>query len=611
MIFTNSAQGTFLAHHVKQIMGYDTAHIIYDVADNYSTSLARAFESTFTDLEGEIKHLWTYNTKAADLEERIATLIKEIKAREEDRSSGIIFLASQKDEAVKLLVEMKRKGVQQPIIAGDAISDATAMLQLLAPYPEERVKPGYFVNGIYAATSLIFDIAERKALEFRRAFRKKYQIDPSWIEASYYDAAKVAVEALQRAGIQGHSDNLRQERQQIRDALAAITSLEKAVDGLNGPIYFDHNRNAVKAVHVGLYDHGKFISALMQLKPVPDLRRVLDLEQEIATNQIFLVNNQYMYKTQIVYTGIDLNEITNLDLRTSSYTMDFYLWFRYRGQGDPTRIQFLNAIGEVEWGEPIAESITNGVTYKAYRLRGLFRGEFDFRDFPFDQQHLTVQFRHQNLPRHRLIYVRDEIGMRDTSDESLLSRWRQTNAFASLSNWNVRAVDVFQDITISDSTLGNPQFFDTDSAISYSRFTVDISIQRGILRFGLKTLFPVFLLTSLSFLIICLPFRLIIPPALISILLALIFFHLYLSNALPPGIGYIVALDYAFYTLYGLVILEMLVLVLGNSKRFANNEEKVNRLLKISRWLYLTILLIMIGGFLIRYGHLILPSLGR
>ena len=44
----------------------------------------------------------------------------------------------------------------------------------------------------------------------------------------------------------------------------------------------------------------------------------------------------------IVYTGIDINEIRNLDEKISSYLVDFYLWFRFQGDIDVDNIEFTN-----------------------------------------------------------------------------------------------------------------------------------------------------------------------------------------------------------------------------------------------------------------------------
>jgi branched-chain amino acid transport system substrate-binding protein len=607
VIFTNSAQGVYLANHARRLMHYDRAVIIYDLADAYSTSLAKAFENTFWGLRGTITQRWIYDSKAPDLQERITAMVNEIRQAERAGSLGLIFLSAQKSEAAPFLVEMKRQGVRLPIFAGDAVGDAATLSRLLAAYPEEQATPGYFSNGVHVATPLLFDIANRQALGFRRTYTERYGEEPNWIEASHYDAAQVVVAALRQADVSGNPTQVQAERRRVRHALEQMDSVAKAVDGLSGPIFFDRHHNAVRAVHVGVYANTEVISVLTQMKTVPDLERVLDLDKALATGEILIVNNQYMYKTHVVYTGLDINEITDLDIRNATYSADFFLWFRYDSDLDPTRIQFLNAAEPLELGEPITESVSNGVTYKAYRVKAKFRGDFDFRAYPFDQQHLTIQFRHRSLTRDRLIYVRDEIGMRDTGNDAVLSRLQRSEAFASLQNWQAKAIHIFQDVLTHNSTLGNPQFFATEAPITYSSFHVDLVIQREFLSFGIKNLFPLCLFIALSFLVVCLPFKVIPIPALIMLLLGTSVFHLNLSNTLPPGIGYVVALDYIFYAMYAVILFELLVVVLGNTQRFITSDDKLRQLMRTCRWTYAVSLSIVLGVLLVTYGNIRLP----
>ncbi len=599
VIFTNQSQAAFSANYVDRVLNQKTASIIYD-QDSYGVTLAEAFENTFRGLGGEIKYVWSLDSEAEDLDERLDQIVSDLlKAKTDD--PGMIFMAIHAPEAVELITSMRRRGLQYPIIGGDAISGSNFSIRF-NEYPEEQAIPGYFSDGIYATSPIIFDVASGKAQQFRNEFVERYGREPSWDAATYYDAASVAVEAIRMVEAQGNPENLAKERQEIRDYLAASNSIKKAiVEGLTGHIYFDEQGNVVKPVTIGVFAQQHFISALTQLQLVPDLNRIADLDEELEAGRVLIVDEKYMHKTSVVYTGIDINEVSNIDTKNSSYTVDFYLWFRYQGQFEDNNIEFINSVDRLELGEPIAEKTMDGITYRAYRVKADFKSEFLFHDYPFDQQQLMVKFRHTNLTRDNLIYVVDLVGMRQTDSEALLEKFARTNALYS-ADWEANMVKFFQDIMRNDSTLGNPQFFNSDTDIEYSTFNTFIQIKRDVVSFSIKNLLILFIILGLVWIVFFLPTGELaaIRGILTSALLTVAFFHSQLSSNLP-GIGYIVALDYIFYSLYTLIVLGILLTIIGFKKKEKEDEAGVRRVLMIGRVAYPAILLI--GGILFAYRY--------
>ncbi len=326
---------------------------------------------------------------------------------------------------------------------------------------------------------------------------------------------------------------------------------------------------------------------------------------------MLLVDGRYMHKTNIVYTGIDINEIRNLDEKNSSYLVDFYLWFRFRGDIDADNIEFTNygtdrmdSGDKLELDDPIDEKVVDGITYRVYRVKADFKEKFRFDDYPFDLQRLAVRFRHANLTRDNLIYVVDVVGMRDTIAQEVISNWQESNVFETISDWEVKEVRFFQDILRNDSTLGNPKFFDSDSDLKYSRFNAVIDIKRDRVSFAIKNLLPLLFFVVLSYLLLFLPFDQISVEAVSGTLLEIVFFHLSLLEGLPEGIGYVVALDYGFYIIYGLIGLELLLVVIGNKPGIRENQAAIYRLIIIGRIVFPTILLISAIAFFYQYGNL-------
>ena len=613
VIFNNRLQASFIANYTQKVLDYNRASIIYS-DDSYGQNLRDSFTDTFSDLGGTIKNQWAINADATDFERQQKQIITDLLQSKED--PGIIFCATHNDDVVNLIVQMKREELNYPLIGADSLGNV-AFAQKFAEYPEEQALPGHFTNGIYAVSPIIFDVAEHKAHQFRNEYVREYEQEPGWTAATYYDAASIAVEAIKTAKVKGNSSNLTQERERVKDALAKIDTVEDSIEGVTGNLYFDRDGNVNESIYIGTFNKRNFISAFTQLQPVEDINIYNNLTEARNSGEILLVNNRYMHRTNIVYTGIDINEIRNLDEKTSSYLVDFYLWFRFRGDINADNIEFTNygtdrmdSGDKLELDAPIDEETFDDITYRVYRVKADFKEKFRFDDYPFDRQKLAIRFRHANLTRDDLIYVVDVVGMRDTVAHEIISNWKESKVFETISDWKVTEVDFFSDTLTNDSTLGNPRFFDSDANLQYSRFNTVIDIKRDTVSFTIKNLLPLLFFIGVSYLLLFLPFDYISVEAVSGTLLAIVFFHLSLLEALPEGIGYVVALDYGFYVVYSLIGLELLLVVVGHKPEIRDDKVATQRLISIGRIVFPTILLISAIALLVNYEAFNLPNFG-
>ncbi len=607
-IFSNRAQASYLANYLKQVLDRGTATIVCD-QDEYGSSLAQTFETKFEELGGAVKQRWSFDSTSANVGETLDEIEKNlIRAKTDD--PGTIFIAAHANESEKIVAAIRRNGLPYPILGADSMGDEIFATQF-SDYPEEQKHPGFFTDGIFATAPVIFDVAGEKAQQVRSDYQARYGTDPGWTVTAYYDAALVAVQAIKLAGVSGDPTRLAEERKAIRDRLAAINGARNAIKGANGNIYFDDQRSLANSVQMGTFAGGQFIPAMVQLKPINDLRGVSDLQSELQAGRIFLVDGHYMYRTRVVYTGIQLNQITDLDTKAATYNMDFYLWFRYQGKFEDANIDFVNADKELTVGSPIEEITTDDVSYRLYRIKADFRGNFSFRDYPFDRQELAVRFRHANQTRDRLIYVVDKAGMRNTSSDSLLAEWGSAETFNALGYWRPTWAGLFQDVAEAGSGMGNPQLLASDAIadMDASRFNLVIWIKRDALNFTIKNLFPVFIVVGVSYLVFFIP-----PKELgtriglgTSTLLTTAFFDLSLSNHLPD-IGYIVAAEYFFYVVYLLAVFGIVVTITGfveaKVEKRDEREALIRRLNLAGKIIYPTAIVITFILYAYRYGFL-------
>ncbi len=601
------SEGVFLANYVRRVMGHETVSILYDSHDDYSVSLAQSFAYPFLGLGGTVKHQWDLYAQAANVDAQIDGIVHNL--FEDD--PGLIFIASQQNEAYEFIVSLRRKGLTYPIVGGATMGDS-AFGTRFNRHSEEQTQPGYFSDGIYASTPLIFDIAGERAQRFRNDYRDRYDEEPNWIAAGSYDAVVLAVEAMRAAGVQGNPADRAAERAQIKAYLSSLTNVEDAIEGVGGDIYLDELGDSVRPVVMGQFEKQNFISAPTQFVPVSDLVHISDLDAALADGRVLIVNGEYVYRTNVVYVGIDFNEISDLDMKESTYKLDFYLWFRCRGEVDADDIEFVNAVGNVKLGEPVAERVLGDVIYRAYRVVGTFKGDFDFRNYPFDQQRLEVKFRHASATHDHLIYVVDQVGMQDTTSAGLEARLEQARALELLADWRVRGAGIFQDVFTTDSTLGNPRLFDADTATEYSRFNAFVEIERDAAQFVLKSMVKLFIVFFLAYLTLYLPLG---HGARLSFATSALFttalFHLSLTDSLPQA-GYTVAMEYFFYAGYVLsvvlVLFQLIDLRLDTIQKDMDKEEQAGieerraMFNRLDRIVYPLILLVVIIAFTFRAG---------
>lgn len=608
--FTTSNQGILLANYIQKIFNHTSAGIIFDPQDLYSRSLATSFENTFRGLGGTIQNKWEVHKPQGEretlpeeelsnynqtLEDIIVSLIDSTKR------PSVLFLASLAPEASDVLVALKRQGIQLPIVGGAALSER-ALIDTFERYPEAQAQPGYFSDGMYAASPLIFDIANDTAQEFRNQFLEVYNDNPTEIAALSYDAAKIALEGIQRAGVVGNFSQISQERKAILQALQTIRDPQNAVEGLDGALYFDSDRNTSRILNIGQFRKQEFISAPIQLQPLTVTLEDTEIEEELNKKRIIRVGGEYMDITRVAYTGIDINEISNLNLKDFSYTMDFFLWLRYQGDERIESIEFINAIDKIQLKDPILEQKTENETYRVFRIKANFRGNFDFQNYPFDSQILKIKFRNTQLSRRDVIYVPDLLGMGNTSRAAIFEKFKNNKAIEALDGWKLKNARFHERMVRSYSTLGNPELFERPVGLYYSQFNADIEVERESLGFSLNNLLPLVFFLLILYLFLFFPVHDFSAESIGGILLGVVFFHLGLKDNLPGDLGQIVALDVIFYVVYGLIAAQMLlVLMVSRAEKHQKTSTSIQNIIRCFKIAFPMYLLVALSGIGLKY----------
>jgi len=596
-IFNNSDQGAIVANYIHKILNYNEAHILFD-EDAYGSTLATAFMEAAEMIGLEVKYQWHFNSEnERSFKYAMTDMVDILDTSPNDK--GIVFLATHSTEAVKALIAL-RNSIDRyiPIIGADAISSSNFVAKL-GEYPKERTQPGYYSDSIYTTSPFILGLANQQAQEFRLKFIEKYQEEPAVTTALYYDATLLAVDAIKKMVFSGKvATSIKGQRQQIKDNLWLLSKLEHAIAGVTSDLYFNEDGDVIKSIPMGVYKGGKTIAAIRQYQALQSLQNVENPLQSILNNDVVLIKDKFMTKSQVVYAGIDFTDITDLNLSNSSFEADFYLWFRFKGNFNDSNIEFINILNEIDLGEPILEhksTIEAGILTRAYRVKTRFKVDFDLRKYPLDQQRLPIYFRHKELTTNDLIYVvdRETMGLDKLTDPR--ANPEHIKEFFSISGWYLNKIAFFQTNQRNDSTLGVTERVGNQQRIEYSQINGVLVITRHVLSFILKNLLPVIFLVGLGYLaffIQAFPQKLTLG---INLILATSLFHLKLSSDLP-NIDYIVLIEYFFYLVYALAVFIIIIAVLSHlTEEDEHGKKVVQRLNIMGKIVYPLILLAFVG----------------
>jgi branched-chain amino acid transport system substrate-binding protein len=596
----SSAQSRQMAHYIYRVLEQRKATVIETKNDAFAQMFASGFRQTFTALGGEILATYEYSRpQGSQLTDEMNGIITSIwQQSRHAEEPGILVFAARADEGALFLIGLRDRGVNNLAFGPHSFANILFLSTIDAvPRPREA---NFYSNGVYVLAPVVFDTAGDEGKHFLSVFREKYNDTPGMKAATNCDALKVAAKAIESAQISGTPGTLTDDRRKVRDALAAINAPERAVEGVTGKIYFDKNREPVKPIDTSIYQNGERISAISQIVEI-DSETANRLESQQERSPVLKYDNRFFRITDVVYVGIDINEVSELDTQAGTYLLDFYLWFRAREPMYPQNFIFLELAEPIEFGDPIIETFENGIAYHAYHIKAKFKGNFDYTNYPFDQQTLGVQMKHKFKNAQELLLVPDTIGMRDITREGFLKRLKAQNVVRSLSDWQLmeksKKTTISQEKITNDSTLGNPSLVGSGyTQIDYTLIKVQFEIKRNGWSYIWKNLLPLGFLVGLAYLAFLSKASEYdkMYDVVTSVILTAAFFQLGLTESLP-NIGYPTAMDWMFYILYLLCIAQIITILTIRKYINRQQEKDADKIVWSARYAYP--LLVLLGGY--------------
>ena len=263
-----------------------------------------------------------------------------------------------------------------------------------------------------------------------------------------------------------------------------------------------------------------------------------------------------------VYIGLYLNDISGINLNDNTFMADFYLWFKWKGNDDPSKtFEFTNSYEKWAFNQTpsyeMPRVLENGWKYQVMRVEGKFTCKFDLHSYPLDTQTLSIELEDSKHNSSNLIYLTDINGSKYKSS-LVLPGWKITNQELDTFEYNY------------ETNFGQSE--QASVLDKYYRFKYTLTIERPQLLFLFKTILPIIIVLMSVFTIFF------ISPSYFEVRSGIIITSLLSAVALQitasadlPSVGYLVLID-KIYNLSYIITLFALIETVVTVKYKDNNS---------------------------------------
>ncbi len=411
---TPEASGRYIANYVKQSLKKDSI-IIVQSENKEHRFLVKSFIRTFRTLGGTVKETLTLGNNKESLSDIVDKIISASKQESflegesiiSDDDSNMLLLAISGKQSVPLIVDLKDKNIDIPIISSDI-----ELSKKFNQYSEGNQILGYFTDGIYATTNILLDSISNPVLPLvYKDYHLQYDDGISHRAISAALSANFVIDSLINSNIE--INNVQEIRKNVIKGLA------------KNDWFDDRNKGSEENLISGVFKQQNLVTALSNSRVISENNRLNFDKSNILKQK---GNNRYL--TDYVYTGISMNKISNINMDSLTYSLDFFLWFRYSDTvKNANNIEFLNANSvksirlldllddakkesdDKSKDNPFSAKLvekysTNGEIYHRYQVKGNFKTN-NAKNYALGQQNAYVRFRHYNTNQYHLSYISD------------------------------------------------------------------------------------------------------------------------------------------------------------------------------------------------------------
>lgn len=164
-----------------------------------------------------------------------------------------------------------------------------------------------------------------------------------------------------------------------------------------------------------------------------------------------------------VKTGIYVTSIHNIDFKNNEYTINFWVWFKYKNR-EFDFVQNLE-IPQAKTFNKLYSSVdsSDGGYYLLMQLQCVMKDSWRINNFPFDEQKLRLSFENSQYDSKDMVFVPD------TSGKNYDPRF-------TLRGWNIDSFVVSTNIKKYETNFGDPT--EPKPHMEYSSYRIRISMDR-------------------------------------------------------------------------------------------------------------------------------------
>ncbi len=281
---------------------------------------------------------------------------------------------------------------------------------------------------------------------------------------------------------------------------------------------------------------------------------------------------------QHVTVGLYLQNISEIDIKSNSFTAELYLWFRWTGDADPTlTYQITNAVNVTdlsqipiytdEAGAPRPEVMPDGHKLQTFHIYGRFGHPFPLARYPFDNHDITLSIEDAKRRSWELVHDIDVAGSAIRPD-------------LSVPGWTLGALHAELGETRFATTFGDTRS-NADSE-RYSRVEFTVHIDRPVVGIVSKTVIPIALILLITFgAFFCQPIDIDARLCLtITALISAVALQITAATELPPT-GSLLLLDKIYILSYATILAVTFCCIAANRLVHAEQLERAH---KVDRW---------------------------
>lgn len=409
-------EARFVANYARNILQKRLMYIVRQDSTAYSALVDPVIE-LYKKFDTPVRAVWSLPNEPTEQD------LKALLAKIRDIDIGSVYIATNPQTAARVVGGMRSAGSMLDIV-GPSLLAGNSFAQSLAT--ASKASAEIHAHGIFTVTPVLFDTANERAQRFQSSYQRQFDGSPDWLATIAFDAAMYAV---------------------------ANVPAEDAAPGVLGQLAFSEQQ-AMLPIQVGMYNGTRLISAPIQLLPM-SRGAGFNYIEALRQGRVLYVNDRFMYRSNVVYTGVTVHEVSEIDLENETAKLDMSVWFRYRGKFEPQDLEILNAKEPVVFGEPEEVSTDQDFQYRRYRIQQVFQLNFAQTNRAYGQHVAGISFRHKNLNNNNLSYVVDVLGM--PAGRQLLEDLLSRNVVAAGSSLRIDNAWIAQDV-VRERGDGAPQY---------------------------------------------------------------------------------------------------------------------------------------------------------